>query len=209
VRWLVPVAAAAAFLAGSQFAGGAPKANEAIRTLQKRQKMLHGDLRKIEQAVKDIVELREMRESGKYILNHEEKKLERKSRTGFHIFMERYRNGTLGTLQIYERLLRKQDYVDPLRRFFGRSLDEIVQVKWDEEAIEDIVGEIADGYNVQLNIGGSLDYRKTISLEGEMSVLAILLYIENIWDAELIVKNDKLWFVHVKTEAKTIGEDDE
>jgi len=208
VRWSVVAAAAVAFLVGSQLAGGAPKRAVGPELL-KRQKKVFKDLDKIRMAAKDIVELREVRESGKYILNHEEKKLEKKSRMDFHIFMERARNDTLEVLRIYDRVLNKQDYVDPIRRYFGRALDEIITVNWDEEAIEDVVSEIADAYNVKLNISGDLDYRKTISLNGEMSLLAVLLYLENLWDAQLTIKNGKLWFVRIRAEViKQTAEDE-
>jgi hypothetical protein len=208
VRWSVVAAAAVAFLVGSQLAGGAPKRAVGPELL-KRQKKLFKDMDKIRLAAKDIVELREIRESGKYILNHEEKKLEKKSRMDFHIFMERARNDTLEVLRIYDRVLNKQDYVDPIRRYFGRALDEIITVNWDEEAIEDVVSEIADAYNVKLNISGDLDYRKTISLNGEMSLLAVLLYLENLWDAQLTIRNGKLWFVRIRADVvKQTAEDE-
>jgi hypothetical protein len=208
VRWPVVAAAAVAFLVGSQLAGSAPK-HPVGRELLKRQKKLFLDLDKIRMAAKDVVELRDIRESGKYILNHEEKKLEKKSRMDFHIFMERARNDTLEVLRIYDRVLKKQDYIDPIRRKFGRALDEIITVNWDEEAIEDVVGEIADAYNVRLNISGDLDYRKTISLNGEMSLLAVLLYLENLWDAQLVVKDGKLWFIRSRAEVRKMDEDDD
>jgi hypothetical protein len=208
MRWPVIAAAVVAFLLGSQLAGGAPKYAVGPELL-KRQKKLFADLDKIRRAAKDIVELREIRESGKYVLNHEEKKLEKKSRMDFHIFMERSRNDTLEVLRIYDRVLKKQDYIDPLKRYFGRALDEIITVNWDEEAVEDVVDEIAAAYNVRIHIDGELDYRKTISLSGEMSLMAVLLYLENLWDAQLIVKNGKLWFIRTRAEIRKLGEDDE
>ena len=208
MRWSVVAAAAVAFLVGSQLAGGAPKRAVGPELL-KRQKKLFKDMDKIRLAAKDIVEMREIRESGKYILNHEEKKLEKKSRMDFHIFMERARNDTLEVLRIYDRVLNKQDYIDPIRRYFGRALDEIITVNWEEEAIEDVVSEIADAYNVKLNISGDLDYRKTISLNGEMSLLAVLLYLENLWDAQLTIKNGKLWFVRIRAEVREQTAEDE
>ncbi|MHC4549517.1 MAG: hypothetical protein ACYTEZ_12150 [Planctomycetota bacterium] len=208
MRWSVVAAAAVAFLVGSHLAGGAPKPDDVARELLRRQKKLFKDIEKIQRAAKDIVELREIRESGKFILNDEEKKLEKKSRMDFHIFLERCRNDTLETLRIYDRVLNKQDYVDPLRRIFGKTLDQVVTVSWDEEAVEDIVDELAKGYNVQLNIDGDLDYRKTISLSGDMSLLAILLYIESIWDAKLVVRDGNLWFVRIRAEVRELGKDE-
>jgi hypothetical protein len=207
MRWPVVAAAAVAFLLGSQLAGGAPK-RPVGRELLSRQQRLFADLDKLRQAAKDIVELREVRESGKYVLNHEEKKLEKKSRMDFHIFMERSRNDTLEVLRILDRVLKKQDYVDPIRRHFGRALDEIITVNWDEEAIEDVVSEIASAYNVRLNISGDLDYRKTISLNGEMSLLSVLLYLENLWDAQLVLKGGKLWFIRIRAEVREVGDDE-
>ena len=206
MRWSVVAAAAVAFLLGSQLAGGAPIRPVGPELLE-RQKKLFADLDKIRQAAKDIVELREMRESGKFVLNHEEVKLEKKSRMDFHIFMERSRNDTLEVLRIFDRVLKKQDYIDPLRRRFGRALDEIITVNWDEEAIEDVVSEIASAYNVKLNISGDLDYRKTISLNGEMSLLSVLLYLENLWDAQLVLKGGKLWFVRIRAEVHNVEDD--
>jgi hypothetical protein len=207
MRWSVVAAAAVAFLLGSQLAGGAPK-RPVGQELLSRQQRLFADLDKMRQAAKDIVELRDVRESGKYVLNHEEKKLEKKSRMDFHIFMERSRNDTLEVLRILDRVLKKQDYVDPIRRHFGRALDEIITVNWDEEAIEDVVSEIASAYNVRLNISGDLDYRKTISLNGEMSLLSVLLYLENLWDAQLVLKGGKLWFIRIRAEVREVGDDE-
>jgi len=207
MRWPVVAAAAVAFLLGSQFAGGAPKRPVGQELLNQQQR-LFADLDKMRQAAKDIVELRDVRESGKYVLNHEEKKLEKKSRMDFHIFMERSRNDTLEVLRILDRVLKKQDYVDPIRRHFGRALDEIITVNWDEEAIEDVVNEIASAYNVRLNISGDLDYRKTISLNGEMSLLSVLLYLENLWDAQLVLKGGKLWFIRIRAEVREAGDDE-
>jgi hypothetical protein len=207
MRWSVVAAAAVAFLLGSQLAGGAPK-RPVGQELLSRQQRLFADLDKMRQAPKDIVELRDVRESGKYVLNHEEKKLEKKSRMDFHIFMERSRNDTLEVLRILDRVLKKQDYVDPIRRHFGRALDEIITVNWDEEAIEDVVSEIASAYNVRLNISGDLDYRKTISLNGEMSLLSVLLYLENLWDAQLVLKGGKLWFIRIRAEVREVGDDE-
>jgi hypothetical protein len=196
-RWSVTLAVLAAFLLGTRLAPAADDDERAgvAAELLKRHKMLAGDLRRVQKAVKDIVEIREMRKEGGYVLNDTEKSMERQGRQDFHIFMERIRNDTLEVLEIYERVLKKQAYVDPIRKKLGRALYELVAVDWREQPLEDIVGEISAGYKVRINVSGDIDYRKTMSLNGEMSLLSILLYIENVFDAKLVVRNDELWFV--------------
>jgi len=199
-RLAIAAAIAAAFLAGRGLAGGH---DALVKDLQERQQMLFRDLNKIDKAAKDVVEIREMRESGKYVLNSEERKMEKQGRTDFHIFMERYRNDTLETLRILERVLQKEDYVDPLQRAFGKALEEIVAVNWDERELEDVIADLEAGYGVKLNVSGELDYRKTLSLRGDMSLLAILLYIENVFDAKLVLREGSLWFVRVARPAES------
>jgi len=187
--------AMAAFLLGARVAPGGEPPETVTRLLQAKQRVLVNDLKKIERAAKDIVELREQRESGEFILNKEEKKLERQAQMDFQIFMERSRNNTLEVLAILDRELGREAYVDPLRKHFGRSLYKSVQVAWDEAALEDVVSDIEEGYGVELFIKGNVDIRKTMTLRGNMTLLSILLQIENIFDARLIVKDGHLWFV--------------
>ncbi|MDH3590281.1 MAG: hypothetical protein OER88_00270, partial [Planctomycetota bacterium] len=81
----------------------------------------------------------------------------------------------------------------PLRRVFGKRLDNVVAVEWFDQSIEAVLGELEDGYGVPIVIRGDLETKMTVSLEGEMSLLAILLYIENAYDARLVVEKGKLW----------------
>ena len=198
MRSIVVLLAGAAFLVGSGLAQESRPSPAAIAAqLYQRQKDLFADLTKVEKAGKDIQELREMRESGKYVLNEEERKLEKQARMDFHIFMERIRNNTLEVLAIYDRELGKEAYIDPLRKVFGKSLYQTVDVNWDEQDLEQIVDELNDGYGTKMYIKGDIDIRRTMSLRGEMTLLSILLQIENVFDAKLIRKNGDLWFVRV------------
>jgi hypothetical protein len=42
-----------------------------------------------------------------------------------------------------------------------------------------------------------------------MSLMAVLLYLENLWDAQLVVKNGKLWFIRTRAEVRDMGADEE
>ena len=198
-RLLAVPAAALAFVLGSALAEdeAAPSA-EIVKELRSRQAMLVKDLEKIEQAAKDVREMRETRDAGIYTLNAEEKKLERSARMDLHIFMERARNDTLETLALLDRVLKTQDYVDPLERVSGaKALKEVVAVRWDSEDLDTVIGELSAAYRVRINIGGEIDYRKQLSLTGEMSVLSILLYLESLYEAKLVFRDGELWFVRV------------
>ena len=198
-RLLAVPAAALAFVLGSALAEdeAAPSA-EIVKELRSRQAMLVKDLEKIEQAAKDVREMRETRDAGIYTLNAEEKKLERSARMDLHIFMERARNDTLETLALLDRVLKTQDYVDPLERVFGaQALKDVVAVRWDSEDLDTVIGELSAAYRVRINIGGEIDYRKQLSLTGEMSVLSILLYLESLYEAKLVFRDGELWFVRV------------
>lgn len=201
----IALLALVAFVAGRGLAGDKDDAAAEVRALASRQKKLYGDLAKIEQAVKDIVEIREMRESGEFVLNDEEEKLERQAKRDFHIFMERYRNDTLRALAHLERLLGKEQYVDPLKRRFGKAFDVAVPVDWNEVALDEIVAELVGAYGVKMFVHGEVDYRKTMSLQGEISLKAILLQIENVFDARLVEKDGELWFVRLQAK-ETDGE---
>jgi hypothetical protein len=199
-------AALAAFLGGIGLAG-AGNPDEALTALEEHQKLLRKDLQKIERACADIVELRRMRESGEYILNDEEKGLERQSRQDLHIFMERFRNDTLEVLEILDRAVAKKDIVDPLRRVYGKALDQVVSVSWEEEDLDMLVAELEEDYGVPLNISGEIDLRKTVSLNGQMSLLSVLLQLENVFDGKFVVKEGgHLWLVLVPPRAAPVGE---
>ncbi len=212
MRYLVAVLAAGAFLLGSSVAQGeGAKDNTKIaKLLYNRQKDLFKDLVKIERANKDIVELRKLRDAGEFVLNKEERKLEKQARKDFHIFMERIRNNTLDVLAIYDRELGKEAYIDPLLKVFGKSLYSTVEVNWDEQGLDEIVDELVAGYGVKMYIKGNVDIRRTMSLQGNMTLLSILLQIENVFDAKLVYRNDTLWFMKVerKESEKAIEERD-
>lgn len=201
MKLVVAILAVGAFFLGSTVAQEPP--DKIAKLLFTRQKDLFRDLEKIARASKDIKELRETRESGKFILNEEERKLERSARKDFHIFMERIRNNTLEVLAIYDRELGKEAYIDPLRKIFGKSLYSTVQVNWDEQGMDEIVDELIEGYGVKMFIKGDINVGRTMSLQGNMTLLAILLQIENTFDAKLIHKNDTLWFVKIERERST------
>ncbi len=194
---LILLAAFTAFVLGSGLAGGEAKLSEDAAKLVEHQEFLKGDLKRIDRAVRDVQEIEKLRATGLFVLNDEEKKMERKGRKDFHIFLERYRNDTLQVLAIYDRMLGKQLYIDPLRLHFGKALDELVAVDWQEQALDEICDELSDGYGVNLYIKGNIDSRQTMSLAGEMTLLAILLQIENVFQAKLIEQDGELWFTLV------------
>lgn len=207
MKYLVAVFAAGAFLLGSNVAQGEGAKNNTkiAKLLYTRQKDLFKDLVKIERANKDIVELRKLRDAGEFVLNEEERKLEKQARKDFHIFMERIRNNTLDVLAIYDRELGKEAYIDPLRKIFGKSLYSTVQVNWDEQGMDEIVDELVAGYGVKMYIKGNVDIRRTMSLQGKMTLLSILLQIENVFDARLVYRNDTLWFMKVERKESEKG----
>lgn len=204
-RWLLPAAVAAAFLGGARLARSAGGEEEMLAMLLDHQTKLALDLKKIEQACKDVVEIRRVRESGQFVLNDEEKKLERQGREDFHVFMERFRNDTLEVLEILDRAANKEDFVDPLRRIYGKALDQNVTVAWDDEELDLIIGEISDDYGVPINISGEMDRRRTLTLTGEMSLLAVLLQLENVFGGKFAVKDGSLWLVLVEEEEEPPG----
>jgi hypothetical protein len=196
-RWLLPAAVAAAFLGGARLARGAGGEDELLAELRRHQDLLRKDIEKIERARADVLEIREMRKSGEFVLNEEEVKMERQGREDVHIFMERIRNDTLEVLEILDHAVSKEDFVDPLRRIYGKALDVPVTVDWSEEDLESIAAELGEDYGVRVNISGEIDLRKTVSLTGEMSLLAVLLQIENIYDGKFVVKDGNLWLALV------------
>jgi len=196
-RLLLPFAVVAAFLGGTRLARGGAGEETIIAELRRHEDLLLKDLGKIEQACKDVVEIRQMRESGEFILNAEEKKLERQGREDFHVFMERFRNDTLEVLEILDHAVAKADFVDPLRRIYGKALDEPVTVAWNDEDLDVLIGEISGDYGVPIQISGEMDRRKTVTLSGEMSLLAVLLQLENVFDGKFVVRDGKLWLVLV------------
>jgi hypothetical protein len=203
-RLLLPLAIAAAFLGGAHLARGGVN-TDALKQLENHEEMLLKDLAKIEQACKDVIEIRKMRESGEYVLNDEEKKMERQGREDFHIFMERFRNDTLEVLEILDAAAGGKSAVDPLRRVYGQALDQIVTVAWNDEELDNMLAELSQTYGVQINISGEMDRRRTMSLSGEMSLLSVLLQIENVFEGKFIVREGQLWLVLVPPEAEDAG----
>lgn len=197
-RLLLLAAVAAAFLGGLRLARGA--GDDDFRDLLDHEQMLQRDLTKIEQACKDVLEIRKMRESGEYVLNSEEKKMERQGREDFHIFMERFRNDTLEVLDILDAAVGGKDAVDPLRRIYRKALDQVVTVAWAEEDLDVLIGELSRTYGVQIEVSGEMDRRRTLSLNGQMSLLAVFLQIENVFDGKFVVKDGHLWLVRVSDE---------
>ena len=187
-------AAVLALLAGYLIASPDDRWAKLSEDLLEKQKQLLEDLEKVENACKRIQEVRETREAGTYILSPDEKRLEAKAQQDFHIFMERSRNNTLEVLHMYEVALGVVA-ADPLRTILGKALDEVVQVQFREEALEDVVAQLEQGYHVEMNVRGDAYSRKLMSLEGEMSLRSILEQIELVFRVKLTVEDGKLWFV--------------
>lgn len=166
-----------------------------IKTLRDRHNRLMLDVEKIEMAAKHIVEIREMRESGLYVLNDYEIKMEKTGKKDFHIFMERYRNDTLETLTLLDKVLNKQAFVDPLTVVFGDHLNDRVEIYWEDFDLEDVIEELETEYKVSVDIEGKFDEGHTISFEGSMTLLAALLQIENLFDVRMRVDGKKLIYV--------------
>ncbi|MEM7185821.1 MAG: hypothetical protein AAF466_04110 [Bacteroidota bacterium] len=164
-----------------------------VKELIRRDAWLKKDVKKVETAIRDIKEITAMEATGEYVLNDTEKKMARQGRKDLHIYTERIRNDTLEILALYDIALNKPRYQEPLRRVFGKALDEVVKVEWFSEEIDAVIAEIADGYGVEIETRGEIELKKTMSLEGEMSLLSILLYIENTYDAKLVFEKGKLY----------------
>jgi hypothetical protein len=191
-RLILPAALAAAFLGGMRLARGAGD-EDMLKELVGHEEKLLDDLKKIEQACKDVIEIRKMRESGEYTLNDEEKKMERQGREDFHVFMERFRNDTLEVLEILDAAAGTRHAVDPLRRVYRKALDQLVTVAWNDEELDLLLGEISQTYGVPIQISGEMDRRRTMSLSGEMSLLSVLLQIENVFEGKFVVRDGHLW----------------
>ena len=143
-RVILAAAVLVAFLAGRQVAGAAGD-DDALEELAEHEERLLRDVAKIGQACEDVLEIRKMRESGQYVLNDEEKKMERQGREDFHIFMERFRNDTLEVLEILDAAASGKSAVDPLRRVYGKALDQIVTVGWNDEELDLMLGRDGRG----------------------------------------------------------------
>ena len=198
MRWFVPFAVPAAFLLGAHLAEGEPANADLPKELVRRQKYLFTDLAKIERAVKGVNEIREMRATGEFVLNSYERKLEKTSRKDFHIFMERFRNDTLETLDLYDRLVTHKER-SVLEVAYGKKLGEVVEVAWRERALDEIADELIGAYGVKLFIKGNVDVNRTMSLVGAMSLTAIFEHIQNTFQVKIINDDGELWFTHDKS----------
>jgi len=184
---------AGAFATGHALAEPAP-ATIATK-LQKRHEKLMEDLARIEKAAEDWSEIQAMRATGKYVLNRWEKKMEKDGKMDFHIFLERYRNDTLETLQFLERALGKEAYVDPLRKVFGDHLDTRLDIDWEQVDLMSVAGWLQKEFDAKVGVEGVPELGLTISFRGNMTLLAAILQIENLFDVRMRVEGDKLWFV--------------
>ncbi len=195
-----------AFVAGAALAKPPSLKDVAfVKELMRRDAWLAKDVTKVERAIRDIIEIQEMVDKGIYVLNDTEKKMAKKGRVDLHIFTERIRNDTLELLAVYDIALDKPRYVEPLRRVFGNALDEVVTVEWFSEEVEDVLEEISNGYGKPIEIRGEIETKLTMSLEGEMSLLSILLYIENTYDARLVFEKGVLYLDPVTDEPKKVA----
>jgi len=195
---LLPCLLAGAFLAGRAIAAKnkkKPTPTEIVETLTKRHAKLMEDVEKIQKAGKDWTEIQEMRATGKYVLNRYEKKMEKDGKMDFHIFMERYRNDTLETLALLDRLLGKEAYVDPLRAVFGDALDDRLDIDWENVNLESVAGTLSRQFDAKVEIDGLPEEGLTINFRGNMTLLAAVLQIENLFDVRIRVDGDKLYFV--------------
>ncbi|MHC4410930.1 MAG: hypothetical protein ACYS0F_18230 [Planctomycetota bacterium] len=186
---------AVAFSVGRAAAQSGKDPASVAGVLRKRHTKLMEDVTKIQQAGKDFLEIQAMRETGKYVLNRFELKMEKQGRMDFHIFMERYRNDTLETLDLLDQLLGKQAYIDPLRKVFGDRLDEQIEVDWDGENLQDVVDGLADQFNAEIDIDGFPEEGLTIDFRGKMTLLAAVLQVENLFDVTMRIEGKKLFFV--------------
>ena len=133
-----------------------------------------------------------------------ELRLEKRAKKDLHIFMERYRNNTLEALDIYDELLGLK-VQDLLTHIFGKAVDRVVEVEWSDWSFDEIADELSESYGVDLFVKGSVMSRKTMSLEGRMTLRAILDHIENRFGAKLVLDEGEAWFAparHAKPRKK-------
>lgn len=182
-----------AFAAGVGLARGAGSGAtaEQVKELVGRQEALFTDLRRIETAARDILEIKKTRDAKELTLTDEELQMERKGASDLHIFMERFRNDTLEVLAFYEGALGRRQ-VDPLVALLGKSLDEVVKLDWHDRSLEDVLGDLQDAYKIRIGLRGELDSQLVITLYGEMSLRSILSQIEEVWGARFVVEEGQL-----------------
>ncbi len=189
--------AAGAFLLGLGLARGGEAQGKLAEELFQRQEFILKDLRKVEAAARDIREVRATREAGIYVLTPEEKRLEAKGRENFHIFMERCRNNTLEALKLLDVALGDRA-PDPLRAIFGKAMDEVVNVEFDDSSLDEVAWYLEKGYGIKIGIKGDAESRLTMTLHGDMSLKAIVDYVEQTFGVKLVVEDGRPWFVRVR-----------
>ncbi|MGQ0612738.1 MAG: DUF4974 domain-containing protein [Planctomycetaceae bacterium] len=186
--------AAGSFLLGLGLARGGESQVTLAEELFQRQEFILKDLRKVEAAARDIAEVRATREAGIYVLTPEEKRLEAKGRENFHIFMERCRNNTLEALRILDTALGDRA-PDALRAIFGKALEEVVSVEFEDSSLDEVTWYLEKGYGIKIGVKGDAESRLTMSLHGDMSLQAILDYVEQTFGVKLVVEEGRPWFV--------------
>ena len=163
------------------------------RDLLERQKVLYKDLNTIGQARKDILYLRKVREDGTLFITPAEEKLEKRARKDLHIFMERFRNNTLEVLDIYDRVLGKTR-ADVYERAFGKTADEIVGVELDDVGAEEVADFLWQSYGVRVLVDPEVSRMRSMSLEGELSLRAVLQQVETSLRVKLVQDGKRFVF---------------
>ncbi len=206
---LAVLAIVAAFVCGARSASSEPKPKYAgvPEEFLRRHKLLAGDLKKIRRAARDLNDIRAQIKAGFTYLNETEREMQRDGRKDFHIFMERARNDTLEVLALYERALKLRTYVDPLEELFGKSFSKVVEVAWEDIELDDILDELSEAYGVTMLAKGEFEDNVSVSLTGEMTLQAIIYYVESQWDVRAVVKGKEIWFERLADEETTEGDD--
>ena len=155
--------------------------------------MLYKDLNTIGQARKDILYLRKVREDGTLFITPAEEKLEKRARKDLHIFMERFRNNTLEVLDIYDRVLGKTR-ADVYERAFGKTADEIVGVELDDVGPEEVADFLWQSYGVRVLVDPEVSRLRSMSLEGELSLRAVLQQVETSLRVKLVQDGKRFVF---------------
>lgn len=191
-RTAIPCALAT--LAGWLLASPDDRWAELADELLAKQQWLLQDLQKVENACRTITDYKQTRESGLYEIGPDEERFERKAKENFQIFLERTRNCTLESLQLLDVALGVTAK-DSLAGIFGKALHEVIEVNFEDQALEEVVPQLEEVYRVEINVRGDCFSRKTMSLHGEMSLRSILDHMEQVFCVRLVVENGKLWFV--------------
>lgn len=188
------IACALALLAGWLVASPDDRWAEVADELLAKQRWLLQDLEKVENACRTISDYKQTRESGLYEITPEEERFERKAKENFQIFLERARNCTLESLQLLDVALGAKTK-DPLETVFGKALHEVIEVDFEDQALEEVVSQLEATYGVAIHVRGDCFSRKIMSLRGQMSLRSILDHMEQVFCVRLVVEDGKLWFV--------------